>query len=143
MDIRLVQNVLSLMGLLPMVVQDIKYRKISCLVIYVFLLTGGVNAYLTQTGFEILISILPGAAMLILGFLTDEKIGYGDGLVVLALGLWLGFEELLYALLIGTVLSSAVSMCCLLKYRKSELIRVKIPFIPFMFVGLVGAMFYG
>lgn len=143
MDIRLVQNVLSLLGLLPMVVQDMRYRKISCLIIYVFLLTGGVNAYLTRMGLEISMSILPGAVMLILCFLTNEKIGYGDGLVVLALGLWLGFEELLYALLIGTVLSSTVSICCLLNYRKSELIRVKIPFIPFMFVGLVGAMFYG
>lgn len=143
MDLRLAQNALSLLGLFTMSVQDLKHKKISCFVLYVYLLTGAVNAYMTQNAFNIVVSAVPGILLLILGFLTTEKIGYGDGLVVLGLGLWLGFESTVSILLIGSMLSSIVSLIYIFILKHKGLsVKKMIPFVPFILLGLAVFLIY-
>ena len=77
MDIYLAQNALSLISLFTMALQDLKYKKISCFVLYVYLFTGAINACFTRYPVNIVISAMPGIVLLILGLVTNEKIGYG------------------------------------------------------------------
>lgn len=43
----------------------------------------------------IFLSVLPGTALLLLCWISNGAIGLADGLIVLALGIWIGFWELL------------------------------------------------
>lgn len=144
MDIYLAQNALSLISLFAMALQDLKYKKISCIVLYAYLFTGAVNAYFTRHPVNIVISAMPGIVLLILGLVTNEKIGYGDGLVVLGLGFWLGLFPTLFILFVGTILSSVVSLIYMINLKRKGLsVKKMIPFVPFILIGMVVFICYG
>ena len=71
---------------------------------------------------------------------TKEAIGYGDGLILLFIGMSLGFWEslgVLFTGLLGVFLTSVlVFFCC---GRKKGF---RIPFIPFLFTGMAGGYFW-
>ncbi len=79
-------------------------------------------------------SLLPGSFLLLLGFLTGEKVGYGDGLLLLVVGLFLGFYPCLLILCSSLVLLSlcALILLCLRKVNKSS----RLPFVPFLAMGM-------
>lgn len=68
-------------------------------------------------------ALLPGILLLAAGYLTEEKIGYGDGWLVLALGMWMSSGQILRMLLAGSVLSLIWGVC---------LRRKEVPFVPFL-----------
>ena len=67
---------------------------------------GAVEA-LTQAA----VSLLPGAALLILSFMTEKKVGAGDGLTLLLLGLYEGMELALGVFCLGLFLQSLLAFC--------------------------------
>ena len=73
-------------------------------------------------------------------WVTKEAIGYGDGLILLFIGISLGFWEslgVLFTGLLGVFLTSVlVFFCC---GRKKGF---RIPFIPFLFTGMAGGYFW-
>lgn len=72
---------------------------------------------------------LPGAGMLLLAFATREKVGYGDGILLIILGMlegWNLIADLLAALLLAAVFGSV-----LLVLRRAT-VRTRIPFVPFL-----------
>ena len=73
--------------------------------------------------------MLPGAALVILALCTGA-IGYGDGIVVAFLGLYLGFGEVLLLLTISLFVMSLCSLVLLLlkKVRKNT----HLPYLPFL-----------
>ncbi|MCI8401812.1 MAG: hypothetical protein HFI38_06935 [Lachnospiraceae bacterium] len=85
---------------------------------------------------------LAGAAAGILfwGFscLTGERMGKGDALVILCLGLYLGFRVTLAVLLFALLLSSCAALYLLLVKKKAA--QTAIPFIPFLTGGLICLM---
>ena len=68
-------------------------------------------------------SLLPGLIILGSGFFSEEKIGYGDGYLMLALGTWLGILELLWILGIGLFMAVCISV---VTHRK------ELPLVPFL-----------
>lgn len=66
---------------------------------------------------------LPGMALLVIGYLSDERIGYGDGYLALALGFWMNVREL--AEMLGGGILAAV--CVSAVTGKKEL-----PLTPFL-----------
>ena len=82
----------------------------------------------------VLLSLIPGAGFFLLSFLTREKVGYGDGWVVLMIGLFSGFSRCFMILLIGLLLESAVAII-LLALKKIQRDR-EIPFSPFLLLGM-------
>ena len=68
-------------------------------------------------------ALLPGLVLLGIGFFTGERIGYGDGYLMLALGAWLGIHELLWVLGTGLMLASCIAV---LTHRK------ELPLVPFL-----------
>lgn len=97
------RNAWILAHLLLLSAQDMKEMQLSILWIMELGIVGLVRAvYMCGT-----VEWLPGIIFLSLGYVSGEKIGYGDGWLLLSLGMWMSLEELLYMLSLG-LLSCAV-----------------------------------
>lgn len=99
--------------------EDIKEGQLSMAVILELAVSGAIHA--AYTGHMPVWG--PGLFLLGIGFFSEEKIGYGDGWLVLALGMWMTFQELL------SMLCLSVCLCVLygLGMKKTEL-----PLVPFL-----------
>ena len=69
---------------------------------------------------HILAAVLGFAVFLAIAFLTHGAIGGGDVKLVAVLGLWLGTEQLLTVVLIGTILGGLAALVLLLTKRKQR-----------------------
>ena len=90
---------------------------------------------------DVLLSILPGAILLFLSFISREGIGYGDGLIVLAAGPSLGFYDLLTMLMTAIILSGLFSGLLLIFKRAKR--KTRIAFAPFLAAGCAVAIALG
>lgn len=82
----------------------------------------------------VLASTLPGAAFWGLSLLTREKVGYGDGWMLLMTGLFTGLGRCFMILLVGLMLESALILV-LLAARKITTDKA-VPFAPFLLLGM-------
>lgn len=83
---------------------------------------------------EVLLSMLPGAAFWLLGLITGEKVGYGDGWILIMIGLFTGLRRCFLILLVGLMVESAVVLV-LLAVRKIGT-DTEVPFAPFLLAGM-------
>ncbi len=112
-------------------ITDLKSRKINIVVCLIFASVGLIlfafgseKDWLSMFG-----GILTGCYLLFFSFITKEAVGFGDGCVVMALGIWLGGGKTLLILMGGFVLTAlfgVVRVCMKKATGKSEL-----AFIPF------------
>lgn len=75
-------------------------------------------------------ALLPGILLLIVAKVTKEKIGLGDGWVVLILGNYLSVIEICYVFqtaLLGTIIFFVINLC-----RKKITRKYELPFLPFL-----------
>lgn len=115
-------------------IQDIKTKRIQ---IWWFLLCLIPAALLWMMGkelgvWEIFGGIAVGAVLLVVSRCTKEAIGYGDGLIFIVTGVYLGMWEnlrLLFTSLIFALLFSVVEVIARKKSTKDE-----IAFIPFVWI---------
>lgn len=113
-------------------------RQIPLVVVWLGMLTAiclranGIMGEVGVTG--ALLSLIPGMGFLLLSFLTREKVGYGDGWVLLMIGLFSGFFQCFLILLIGLFLESLVAVI-LLVLKKIQRDK-EIPFSPFLLLGM-------
>lgn len=84
---------------------------------------------------NIIIGCLIGVLYLVIGKLTKEAVGYGDGFMLIASGTFLGFQNNVLLLLCGLFLASAFSIGALI-FRKMKR-KDELPFMPFLFGGYV------
>ena len=82
-------------------------------------------------------ALLPSFFLLLTAFLTDQKVGYGDGLMVLVLGAFTNMTHCILSLMFGLCVSCLFSML----YLACKKVKMKdqIPFLPFLLVGYVSA----
>ncbi len=99
--------------------EDAKDRQISITVVAELGITGMVYCMLTANR----PCLLPGFLLLLAGLLSAEAIGYGDGWLVLALGMWLDAQTLFLMLFLGMLLGIGFA----LSFQRRE-----IPFVPFL-----------
>lgn len=78
--------------------------------------------------------ISSGYLFWMVSFMTREKVGYGDGWVLLMIGLFIGFIRCFLVLLIGLAAESMI-LLVLLAFRKVHK-DGEIPFVPFLLLGL-------
>lgn len=88
----------------------------------------------------IFLSVLPGTALLLLCWISNGAIGLADGLIVLALGIWIGFWELLGVLSGAFFLSFFVAGFLFFFHKKNR--TETIPFIPFLLAGMFLNLFF-
>lgn len=83
---------------------------------------------------SVALSLVPGAVFFLLGFVTREKVGYGDGWVLLMIGLFLDLSRCFLILLAGLLIESIMALV-LLVLRKIQRDK-EIPFCPFLLLGM-------
>ncbi|MCH5275605.1 MAG: prepilin peptidase [Lachnospiraceae bacterium] len=77
-----------------------------------------------------LISVFPGAALLLLSLVTEKKIGSGDGLILILLGLFEGVECAVPVFCLGLFLQSLLAVGLLILKKANK--QTCIPFLPFL-----------
>lgn len=85
--------------------------------------------------------LLIGLCAVGLSIASREQIGRGDGLVIAAIGLVLGFRECLFTVCIASVIMAFVSVGVLLLHRGTG--STKLPFIPALFIAYTACMVMG
>ena len=117
---------------------DVRKRQISLVLTGVLFLAGiGWQILVEQTSWlEWLLSLLPGAGFLTLSYISREQVGYGDGLLLLTVGIWLGFGQTFGVLTLALILCSV--LCGVLLMRKKIRKQDSIPLVPFLLLGFVG-----
>ena len=115
--------------------RDLRQRNISMMAVWIVGVLGAILQFegIKENGIEIAGGMIIGALILLLAKLTDEKIGYGDGWVLMISGLYLGFRYNMYLLLISLMLASFISIILLLTKKADK--KTELPFVSFMLPG--------
>nr|WP_297766888.1 prepilin peptidase [uncultured Butyrivibrio sp.] len=136
-------KILTLAIMLLVAYEDIKKKEISMKAIIVCALLAlsstGIRLY---TGGELLdsfLSLLPGAIMLIIGRITKEEVGYGDGLMLMTIGPVFGLEHVMLGCFTGLFAISILSIFILVCRKGNR--KTKIAFVPFLTLGMGVMMF--
>lgn len=107
--------------LLWLSVEDIREGQISMALVAELGVSGLIHALSMGSA----VAWLPGVLLLGVGHISREGIGYGDGWLLLALGTWMPFRELLRLLGLGFLL-------CVIYGAVAG--KKEIPFVPFLTV---------
>lgn len=119
--------------------EDIRERKISVNKLLIFALLAVVYRIFMKEFWwqEILGAVSPGIMLLLLSWSTNESIGYGDGMTVVVLGLWMGGWFTLQILGIGILLTGIYAVWRVIRKKRGV-----IPFVPFLLAGMEVALIY-
>lgn len=86
-----------------------------------------------QSWLTVALSVLPGVLFWMLSFVTNEKVGYGDGWLLVMIGIFIGLWKCFLILLVGLIAESLVVLVLLVVGRISR--NRQIPFAPFLLFG--------
>jgi len=120
--------------LLVMGIEDWKKKRISLPGIMLFLVVGMfTRIWDGQNDWgSLVLSLIPGGVLLLLAFAAPEGIGTGDGLVLLGIGLFLPWQQMLALLAGALALSSVWGITLMLCHRGGR--KTVLPFIPFLWL---------
>ena len=90
---------------------------------------------------DVMLGSLPGISLLLCGKLSGWAVGSADGIIVLVLGIYLGFWQVL-SVLSGAFLTAVMAAGFLLAVKKKDR-KYEIPFIPFLFAGMMFSIITG
>lgn len=129
------------MGILGIhTVLDIRRRKINLIFAIMCLAAGMIWQMAGQNAgiWELVLSCIPGVFLLGAAWLTEEKIGYGDGWIVIATGSWTGFWDIFFILTGGMVICALFSgaLLSMKKMKRGD----SLPFIPFLLAGCIARL---
>lgn len=87
-----------------------------------------------ETWSAVALSVLPGVVFWGISLVTGEKVGYGDGWMLVMIGLFTDLRRCFMILLVGLMIESAVVLFLLAVRRIST--EKEIPFAPFLLIGM-------
>ncbi|WP_165878599.1 prepilin peptidase [Natranaerovirga pectinivora] len=127
-------TLLCITFLLIVSIKDIKNKEVPMNYLLLTIIMGFVLVWINPnvTLIESLVGGGIGVSLMILGVITRNAIGQGDGLVVMAIGILVGWQMTLAILSYGLIISACYSGYLLIIKRKSR--KTKIPFVPFLFI---------
>lgn len=103
--------------------------------------TKGIPGEVWSAAQDSLVGSLPGILLLLFGRISGWAVGSADGMIVLILGIYLGFWQVL-SVLSGAFIFAVLAAGFLLAVRKKDR-KYEIPFIPFLFAGMMFYLFIG
>lgn len=123
---------------------DIRKKEIPVILILIgIVFSSGINIwqiyYKNITAADAGAALAVGVFMICVSFCTREKIGYGDGLILIVSGLMLGFYQCFLGLCISLVFSSVCALFLLMTHKAGK--DSGLPFVPFLTVGM-GVSFF-
>jgi leader peptidase (prepilin peptidase)/N-methyltransferase len=118
-------------------IRDYKKHKISMLSVLLFAVLGIVLEIpeAMTVWKEMVAGVMVGAVVLILAKITEGKIGFGDGWVLMVTGLYLGFRGNLFLFMAALFVSAVISIILLLCRRATK--KTELPFVSFLFIGYI------
>lgn len=121
-------------------IEDIRNQKLSINSLGVFLLMGmAVRLFYLKTGMaEVFLGMTAGVFMLLLSKVTNEAIGYGDGMVILIVGIYSGLKGTLFILYLAFIAIMLVSVVTMV--RKGFCRNISLPFVPCILLGYLGGL---
>ena len=114
---------------------DIIRKKIPVYMLIV-LAAAGIISNFTVGEFDIekrIIAMLPGIILLIVSMITKQQIGYGDGLIILIMGLYIDIDDILSIVLSSFLLSSIAAIILMTVFKKKK--NFEMAFSPFLLIG--------
>lgn len=131
------KEAMAAVWLVPMSVVDIRKRKVPVWMLVLgalgtagMLLYEGISGELN--GWQVCRGMIPGVILLAAAFVSG-KAGLADGIIVMLLGSFMGYEGCMAAVLGGLFLLSLFSGVLLALRRVKR--NTKIPFVPFLTAG--------
>ena len=117
---------------------DLRRREISLLYSAAFAGIGICMSVMHGRGpAELLYSVIPGLVLMLFSVITRGDIGFGDGIVVFVMGLFLSWQETATVCGIGLMLSATgAGIWFAIRRRRKD----ALPFLPFLLAGYVTAM---
>ncbi len=79
-------------------------------------------------------ALIPGAALILISAASKESIGYGDGLMLIAISPALGLYETSFSLCIAFFVSGVLAIAVLIIKKGNR--KLRIPFMPSFAIGL-------
>lgn len=89
---------------------------------------------------EMALGGLTGAAVLAAGMVSCQKIGFGDGLILAVIGVWMGGFISFMTLAAGSTIASIVLMALLAAGRIKK--GGQVAFVPFLLAGFTGVVLF-
>ena len=129
--------------LLILSVMDIKRRKLKLTVLLsgILFLPAAVLCGRDVPAAFLLAGGAVGAVFLAVSKLTEEAFGYGDSILIIIMGSFLGFWDILELLTAAFILSAAFSLVLLIRSRFRR--KDTFPFVPFLTAAYIGGMAVG
>lgn len=113
---------------------DVKKKKVPMWTLLILLVGGIVHQIMDFQGFWLLLyDCMPGIVLLMIARITSQQIGYGDGLLVLGIGMILGIQKSILVImfaLMGSFIIASILLLCKKANRKTQ-----IPFFPCVLAG--------
>lgn len=118
-------------------VQDLRKREILALPTVAAAAAGFFWVFLRmrQPVPQILAGGIPGLAVMLAAALSEGEIGGGDGLVLLAAGIWLGLPSAMLFLADALLPAAAYALAERIRSRNRKVWKKRIPFLPFLLGG--------
>jgi leader peptidase (prepilin peptidase)/N-methyltransferase len=118
---------------------DIWSRKVWLWSAWAFGIGGIVYGIWTgDISFMTVTALIPGGCFLILSKVTREAVGYGDGIVILVMGIYMGLWTAVSSLMIALVLAALWAMVLTALFKKKR--KDNFAFLPFLLLGYLGGM---
>lgn len=136
--IGVIKTVVTIISLSINGVLDIRERRISLLVTAGYGILGLIFVIWDGNALKgLCLSLIPGALCLVLAWLSRERVGYGDGLLLLAIGFYLSCDDMVLLCMTAIIGAGICALILLAFFHKGK--NYEIPFIPFVFLGYLVA----
>ena len=115
---------------------DIKYREIP-----LWMTLGGAAVGITisvlqqREWIDLILAFSIGLLVLLLGKMTKQAIGYGDGALICMMGCYFSIEYLWMVIICAVVLAGVLACILFVFFKKKK--DYSIPFVPFLLLGNV------
>lgn len=129
--------------LIILAVMDLKRRRLKLSVLLaggIFIPAGvicdsGVPPVLLAAGAAV------GAVFLLISKITEESFGYGDSILIIIMGGFIGFWDILALLMAAFMMAAVFSLILLIRGRFRR--KDSFPFVPFLTAAYIGGMTIG
>ncbi len=121
-------------------IADIKKKEISVWLFGILGLIVMVGCFVLETPrwYMLAAGVIPGILLMILAKITEQSIGYGDGIILAEIGLITGVGRCMLILAAALALAGVFSLGILVIKKVDK--RYRIPFVPFLTMSYVAVM---
>lgn len=121
-------------------ISDIKSKKILVWSAWIFGAFGLVYGFVTKelTWSQALIALLLGVIFLVISKATKESMGYGDGIIVSIMGIYLSIQRIVGSLALALIFAALWSIILIVFFKKKK--QEEFPFVPFVLLGFLGGL---